>query len=137
MKNEIGRRRGIVLICVLACCLTALSLGTLAVRMSLRSVRECRQTLRYRQAQWLLVAGVQRASQKLNDSTYTGEVWELPKSVTGSEAARIRIEVAALEAGVPVNPPANSVNVIVEFGGVEDAALMIRQSLKLAVVGTE
>ena len=108
------RRCGAVLICVLACSLTALSLSILAVRTTLRSARESRQTLKLRQSEWLLNAGVLRAKQKLQIAHYTGETWEIPATVTRSDAAVVRIRV---EPGQSENNPQYiTVTISVESG---------------------
>lgn len=108
------RRCGAVLICVLACSLTALSLSILAVRTTLRSAREIKQTLRLRQSEWLLNAGVLRAKQKLQVAHYTGEIWEIPASVTRSDAAVVRISVEPVQS--ENNPQSNTVTITVECG---------------------
>ncbi len=89
----LNRRRGAVLICMLACCLTALSLSAISMQLALRSARESKHVLKLRQAEWLLNAGVLRAKNNLQDAQYTGETWDMPATVTRSDAAVVRITV--------------------------------------------
>ena len=116
-KHHLSRpqqRLGAVLICVLACSLTALSLSILAVRTTLRSARESKQTLKLRQTEWLLNASVLRAKQKLQVAHYTGEVWEIPATVTRSDAAVVRIRVEPVQS--QNNSRSNTVTITVESG---------------------
>jgi hypothetical protein len=108
------QRHGAVLICVLACCFTALSLSLIAVRQALRSTRESKQILKLRQTEWLLNAGVLRVRQKLQDAHYTGETWEIPASVTGSEAAVVSVNIEP--ASSADNGLARTVTITVESG---------------------
>lgn len=108
-----ARSRGAILICVLACCLTALSLGVTAVHQALQAARESKQTHQLRQTEWLLHAGLVRVQQQMRDPSYTGETWEIPAEVTGSLAAVVTIDIA------PQTGPSeheSSVGIIVEFG---------------------
>ena len=122
------RRHGAVLICVLACSLTALSLSIIAVRTSLRSARESKQTLKLRQTEWLLNAGVLRAKQKLQVAYYSGETWEIPTTVTRAEPAVIRIVVE------PAHSESNSaiytISVTAECGS---SPHMLKRSCKLTI----
>lgn len=112
--NRPQRRHGAVLICVLACSLTALSLSILAVRTTLRSARESKQALKLRQAEWLLNAGLLRAKQKLQVAHYTGETWEIPATVTRTDAAVIRIRVEPVQSESDLQ--SNTVSITVESG---------------------
>lgn len=123
-----SRRHGAVLICVLACSLTALSLSIIAVRTTLRSARESKQTLKLRQTEWLLTAGVLRAKQKLQVAHYTGETWEIPATVTRADAAVVRISVEPIQS--EKYPHSNTVTITVESGLSPNALL---RSCKLTI----
>ena len=94
-------RSGAILICVLACSLIAALLAAATIQLSLRNMKEVRLVQQRRQALWIVGAGVQRAKQRLSDPDYRGETWIVPQSVTHSEAASVRIEVNADDAGAP------------------------------------
>jgi hypothetical protein len=129
-RRASARRRGAVLICVLACCLTALSLSLTAVRQALRSTRESKQLLKLRQTEWLLNAGVLRVRQKLQDVAYTGETWEIPSSVTRSEAAVIWISVDPSSSAAPSGTYIRTVTITAETGTTPHA---MRRSCQLTL----
>lgn len=108
-----ARSRGAILICVLACCLTALSLGVTAVHQALRAARASKQTHQLRQSEWLLHAGLVRAQQQMHDPSYTGETWEIPADVTGSRAAVVTIDIVS-QTGPSEHE--SLVGITVEFG---------------------
>ncbi len=122
------RRRGAVLVCTLACCLTALSLSVISVRLALRSARESKQVLKLRQAEWLLNAGVQRAKRNAQDIHYSGETWEIPATVTGSEGATVWIAVEPNTDGSPVDT--STFTITIESGTTPHA---IRRSYLLTI----
>ena len=90
------RKRGVVLICVVAClAVTTLLLGGMLKR-ALLTKRQSRTERHLRQAQWLVQAGAERAAFRLaNDVEYTGEVWSLAAdSIVGTGPGVVRISVS-------------------------------------------
>ncbi len=94
MKNRYRvRRRGTALICVLVCGLIAITLGASAIRLSLMSARDGKQTLRLQQAQWLLEAGIQRAQLRFSEGNLDDEHWQLPAGALSESHATVQIEM--------------------------------------------
>ncbi len=90
-------RSGAILICVLTCTLISLSLAAAAMQVSLRALRASKQTLRLRQTQWLLDAGVQRARRAVLREDYSGEHWSLGAEQLAGEPGVVTIEIEARE----------------------------------------
>ena len=89
-----NNRSGTALICVLVCGLIAISLGTSAVRLTLVSARASKQTLRLRQAQWLLEAGIERSQLRISNGDFADEEWKVPAGVLSEDHASVSINVA-------------------------------------------
>ncbi len=96
-----GRRSGAILICVLTCTLIALSLAAAAMQLSLQSLRASKQTLRLRQTQWLLDAGIQRARRAVLRQDYSGERWSLSAEQLAGEEGVVIIEVELRDGATP------------------------------------
>ena len=74
-KDE--RRRGMVLIAVMACLAVVTLLCGVLLKLTLSEQRQARVQERRLQAEWLAESGIERAAAKLRDSPqYTGETWE-------------------------------------------------------------
>jgi hypothetical protein len=93
MKTTKGasRRRGTIVICVLACLIVATALVASSTQAALRSRKSVRLQQQLRQTELLCQAGVLRAAQQLKKSdSYTGEQWrprlglEPPSHAVGS-----------------------------------------------------
>jgi type II secretory pathway pseudopilin PulG len=75
-RTERSDRKGVILICVIACLAVSSVLVALAVQSSLRGRREARLQLQLRQTELLCEAGVMRAAKQLeNSESYLGEQW--------------------------------------------------------------
>ena len=93
------RSSGFVLAFVLIC-LTILILALMAMAQRLAvGQRQAIQRERQLQVQWLVEAGISRATAKLrSDSQYSGERWQLPAEEMGDRwNARVEIEVEPSE----------------------------------------
>ena len=90
-------RSGVVLVCVLACMLIAISIAASSVHMAMRGARASKQNLRSRQTQWLLQAGVARARSGLQRGDYSGEEWLVPATQLPESSGRVVIDVAPIE----------------------------------------
>ena len=96
-RQYVSSRRGVVLVCVLACTLIAISLAASALQLAMHNARASKQELRLRQTQWLLQAGVQRARRALPRDDYLGEEWLVPADQLPESEGRVVIEVASSE----------------------------------------
>jgi hypothetical protein len=96
-RQYVSSRRGVVLVCVLACTLIAISLAASALHLAMHNARASKQELRSRQTQWLLQAGVQRARRALRSDDYLGEEWLVPADQLPESEGRVVIEVAPSE----------------------------------------
>lgn len=93
------RRTGAVLIGVLVCLSIATAIAALTVRHSLDARRQGRVERQVRQTQYLLDAGIRRATERLRaDESYVGETWEPTAALPRFGAARVEIRVAAGDA---------------------------------------
>ncbi len=93
------RRTGAVLISVLACLVVTTAIAALTVRQSLEARRQGRVERQLRQTQYLLDAGIRRASERLRaDESYAGESWEPTAALPRFGAVRVEIRVAAGDA---------------------------------------
>lgn len=97
ISRAIRRRRrssGFILAFVLICLtIVVLALVAMTQRLSLGH-RQAIQRERQLQVQWLVEAGVSRATAKLRrDSQYSGEVWQLSAEEMRDRSARVEIEV--------------------------------------------
>lgn len=114
------RRSGVILICVLTCTLISLSLAAAAMHLSLHALRVSKQTLRLRQTQWLLDAGVQRARQSVLQQDYSGESWSLAAEQLAGEPALVTIEIETREdttaASVSGDKPLGLATVTARYG---------------------
>lgn len=76
-----ARRKGVVLICVLACIVVVTSLVATSLMAASRARREARSYQQMSQVKWMLDLGVRRAKQTiLSKESYSGEtiLWEDP-----------------------------------------------------------
>ncbi len=96
-RNRSEARRGLILICVIACLVVASALVALTVQSSLRGRREARLQLQLRQTELLCEAGVSRATKQFEISeSYTGEQWRPELGLDNYHAAVVEIEVTEL-----------------------------------------
>ncbi len=86
-------RIGTVLVCVLACGLIAITLGACAIRLAVGSARASKQTLRLRQTQWLLDAGVGRSQLRISNGNFEDELWQLSAEVLMEARGTVHIQV--------------------------------------------
>jgi type II secretory pathway component PulK len=95
-SRAIKRRRssGYILAFVLICLtIVVLALVAMTQRLALAH-RQVIQRERQLQAQWLVEAGIGRATAKLRrDAQYSGEVWQLSADELRDRSARVEIEV--------------------------------------------
>ena len=93
------RPRGSILVCVLVCMSIAAVLLTTTVQATLQARRQVRTEGQLRQAEWVLLAAVQRAVEKLDASaSYTGEVWSLAfETLPDYGPAQVEIKVTATD----------------------------------------
>lgn len=93
------RRTGAVLVGVLVCLSIATAIAALTVRQSLDARRQGRVERQLRQTQYLLDAGIRRATERLRaDASYVGETWEPTAALPRFGTARVEIRVAAGDA---------------------------------------
>ncbi len=93
--SKTGIRAGAILAMVLACLLVASMLGLALIKTVLVHHRQMQVIGRQQQCFWLAEAGIQRAVQRLADSSdYGGEKWEVSADVLGGpRPAVVTIEV--------------------------------------------
>jgi Tfp pilus assembly protein PilX len=99
MNHVRHKRRGMILILILACLTIAAALLIVGVKLALSNHRFT-QTFRWNmQAQCLAESGMDRAAAQLSaDADYSGETWKIPAEQLGGEAAGIvTIEVKPIE----------------------------------------
>jgi hypothetical protein len=94
-QRERGKRRGVILILVLACLAIAAVLLITGIKLALSSHHAQRTFGRSVQAQWLAESGLERAAAQLAaDPDYKGETWKISaKDLGGEDAGTIKIEV--------------------------------------------
>jgi len=91
-------RRGLVLVCVIACLIVSSALVALAVQSSLRGRREARLQLQLRQTELLCEAGVMRATKQFEKSeSYAGEQWLPELNLENYHDAVVEIEVTNVD----------------------------------------
>jgi Tfp pilus assembly protein PilX len=95
MKQLRIKRRGVILILVLACLAIASVLLITGIKLALSSHRVTRSFGWSVQAQWLAESGVERAAAQLAaDADYKGETWKISaKDLGGDDAGRVKIDV--------------------------------------------
>ena len=94
-SRQARSKRGVVLICVIACLtIVTLMLGGMLKR-TLLTKRQSRAERNLRQTQWLVQAGAERAAFRLrDDAQYEGERWSLPpEAIVGSHPGVVNITV--------------------------------------------
>ncbi|MGD0516286.1 MAG: hypothetical protein ABSA26_02015 [Thermoguttaceae bacterium] len=95
MKRSGRKRRGMMLILILACLAIATMLLITGVKLAVASHSVARTFGWSVQAQWLAESGMERAAAKLAaDADYSGETWIIPaKDLGGDDAGMVKIEV--------------------------------------------
>lgn len=96
MKRNIdaARRRGTVIVCVLACLVIGSMLAATTMQAALQGRREVRLQRQLRQTELLCEAGVIRAAQQLTQSAdYTGEEWRPALDIPAFFDAQVVITV--------------------------------------------
>jgi hypothetical protein len=95
MRQLREKRRGVILILVMACLAIASVLLITGVKLALSSHRVTRAFGWSVQAQWLVESGLQRAAAQLAaDADYKGETWIISaKDLGGDDAGKVKIEV--------------------------------------------
>lgn len=89
-----SRRRGTVLIGVVACIVICTLLTGMTVQSALRGRREARLERQRLQTEWLVEGGLVRAVNALRKSTeYVGETWKPELSVEPLRDAEVEIKV--------------------------------------------
>lgn len=120
-------RRGVVIICVLACLIVASSLAVTAIQAALRSRREAKTIQRVAQAEFLLDAGVALALEQLrNDEEYPGETWRVDSEELKGREGLVQIEVDAKSRKVRVT--AKLVEATSNESATENPAAVIKRS---------
>jgi len=108
-RNKSHRRRGVVLICVLACLAVSTVLIALSIQSALRSRREVRLHLQLRQTELLCEAGVLRATKKLrDDAAYPGEQWNPQLASETYHSPNVLIEVVPNQANSNISDYGNN-----------------------------
>lgn len=95
MNQLRGKRRGVILILVLACLAIASVLLITGIKLALSSHHVARTFGWSVQAQWLAESGLERAAAQLAaDADYSGETWKIPAdNLGGADAGIVTIEV--------------------------------------------
>ena len=97
-RTERSARKGVILICVIACLAVSTVLVALVVQSSLRGRREARLQLQLRQTELLCEAGVMRAAKQLeNSESYLGEQWRPELNLENYHDAVVDIVVSENE----------------------------------------
>ena len=91
------RRRGAFLLVVMICLLGVTLLGAALIRLAVAQHQQARAQLRQVQAEWLALAALDRAEERLtSDRGYAGETWNVDAGeLTDAAAVEIRIERAS------------------------------------------
>ena len=89
------RKRGAVLVCVIACLAVAALLLAGMLKRTLLTMRQIRTERHVRQTEWLVQAGAERAAFRLaSDEEYTGELWSLAAdAIVGTDPGVVSISV--------------------------------------------
>ncbi len=95
MKQSREKRRGVILILILACLAIASVLLITGIKLALSSHRVARTFGWGEQAQCLAESGLERAAAQLAaDADYSGETWNISaRDLGGDDAGRVKIEV--------------------------------------------
>ncbi|MGA2798430.1 MAG: hypothetical protein ABSE63_12685 [Thermoguttaceae bacterium] len=98
MKQLREKRRGVILILVLACLAIASVLLVTGIKLALSSHRAQRTMGWSLQVQWLAESGMERAAAQLAaDADYKGETWKISaKDLGGDDAGTVKIEVKSV-----------------------------------------
>ena len=100
--NQTSIRSGAVLAMVMVSLLVASMLGLALIETVLMHYRQMHVMHRQQQCFWLAEAGIQRAIQRLADSSdYQGEKWQVSADVLGAA----RSAVVAIEVTTAAGPP--------------------------------
>jgi Tfp pilus assembly protein PilX len=99
MDKRHKKRRGAVMIVILACFALAATLFVLLGRMAMAERRASELQLWTVQAQWLAEAGLERAAARLRaDAEYGGETWNISAAeLGGDKAAKVEIRVESAD----------------------------------------
>jgi Tfp pilus assembly protein PilX len=129
MRQIRGKRRGVVLILVLACLAIASVLLLTGIKLALSSHRVQRTFGWSVQARLLAESGLERAAAQLAaDPDYKGETWKISaKDLSGDEAGTVKIEVKP----VPENDNRRLVKVEADFP--DDPLDSVRYSKELTM----
>jgi type II secretory pathway component PulK len=121
-------RRGSALVCVLVCLSIAMSLVTSRVQSALQERRTMRTQHQLRQTEFLLAAGVLRASRQLAKSEdYAGETWQVDsEEFSHSGPAQIVIQLE-----LPASGALREVHVSVQLP--TSAQITLRRSCRLSI----
>ncbi len=113
------RKRGVALICVVACLAAVTLLLGGMLKATLMTMRQVRVERHLRQTEWLVQAGAERAAFRLaNDVEYTGEEWSLAADeIVGTDPGVVTISVS------PDSTDRASVRVVAEFPSGSAAAI--------------
>jgi Tfp pilus assembly protein PilX len=127
MNQSRQKRRGMILILILACLAIATMLLITGVKLAISSHRIARTFGWSVQAQWLAESGMERAAAKLAaDADYNGETWKIPaKDLGGDDAGMVKIEVK------PIPERSNGRMVKVEAAFPDDPQDRVRYSKEL------
>jgi len=129
MKQLRGKRRGVILILVLACLAIASVLLITGIKLAL-SLHRAQRTFGWsEQAQWLAESGMERAAAQLAaDADYSGETWKISgKDLGGDDAGTVKIEIK------PVPEHDNRRQVKVEADFPDDPLYRVRYSKELTL----
>ena len=90
MRRSYTARRGVILLCVLACMAIALPLVATALQRAIYTRRSSRMLLQQRQTEYLLEAGVQRAVHVValgsEDDAWQENRWDASEAFPGGQA---------------------------------------------------
>ena len=99
------QRKGLVLLVVLICLLLITTAGGSALKIAVTGHRQTEQEQFRRQATWLADAALGRAAAQLRqDTTYSGEAWNIPADQLGTgygAASRLSSTIPAGPTGGP------------------------------------
>ncbi len=97
LSSTARSHRGTVLVATLVCLLVVMGILGAMVQGALRAQKQLHRERDFRQTEFLLQAGSDRANYRLaNDANYQGETWNLPAdSIADRGEGRVTIQIVA------------------------------------------
>jgi hypothetical protein len=112
MIRRLRRRRGFVMLLVVACLALLFAVFAILLRLTWVGRSQVMSQQRHVQADWLAESGLERAAARLAESPdYYGETWHVAaEDLNGHDDARVQIIVE-----VPTSPECRRVRVVADY----------------------